>query len=504
MHYRRLALQYHPDRNGGATLEQFQAVEEAHRVLSDPEKRVLYDTFGREGLKRIGQYGEDPTASVLTVVQSFGVSFSILSAFVLFFLLSLILSCLKVDGGLTSTPWGVLWLPLWLVAPVLLYATFVGIGAAVRLRSMWMFLTGLQVLVAVVAVAVTAAALDGRVSISTALLPWIVWYALGTANRIRGLIPSVYQAEHVAKNEVFNDGERRSETESAAAAAAANDEPTPVHPCLSETGSVGAIPHLGSSATSATLSASLNGSLSYYVDLSCFILDSFLLYSFFYLALVRAGQKRGGSTSADDERPLSFWVISLPILIYFVGKLVNAIVSAFPRAAATAQCDNVGGTEEEQQAFARASGSGGAHRRRTTGMEMVSRIIFFSATPLLGLYMCTMVAIKAEHLINHNQKSANPSAFLVVLPLFVWIGLVLLMTCLISCIMVSIGASGALPRTTNPGSGDDDSNSTSGGAHGTASPPVDEGMPGGSQIDGVTKVARRSTRANDTGVENID
>ena len=49
--YRKLAKKYHPDTNSGdAVAEQkFKEVTEAYNVLSDPEKKKLYDQFGHAG-----------------------------------------------------------------------------------------------------------------------------------------------------------------------------------------------------------------------------------------------------------------------------------------------------------------------------------------------------------------------------------------------------------------------------------------------------------------------
>jgi len=51
--YRKLALQYHPDRNktSGAE-EKFKEISEAYAALSDDEKRQQYDTYGQEGFFR--------------------------------------------------------------------------------------------------------------------------------------------------------------------------------------------------------------------------------------------------------------------------------------------------------------------------------------------------------------------------------------------------------------------------------------------------------------------
>ena len=75
--FRRLAMQYHPDRNREDDAEaRFKEIGEAYEVLSDSEKRVAYDRFGQAGLKGMevhyAMYSPETVLYLLEVAQRHG------------------------------------------------------------------------------------------------------------------------------------------------------------------------------------------------------------------------------------------------------------------------------------------------------------------------------------------------------------------------------------------------------------------------------------------------
>ncbi len=72
--YRKLAMQYHPDRNQGnaAAEEKFKECSEAYQVLSDPDKRAAYDRYGHAGVGAAGPNSGSPFANAQDLGDIFG------------------------------------------------------------------------------------------------------------------------------------------------------------------------------------------------------------------------------------------------------------------------------------------------------------------------------------------------------------------------------------------------------------------------------------------------
>jgi len=72
--YRKLAMKYHPDRNHGdeEAAVYFKEAAEAYAVLSDPQKRQVYDRYGHAGLSNMGGMPDFGGAGAESIFNMFG------------------------------------------------------------------------------------------------------------------------------------------------------------------------------------------------------------------------------------------------------------------------------------------------------------------------------------------------------------------------------------------------------------------------------------------------
>jgi len=69
--YRKLAMKHHPDRNQGdaEAEEKFKEAAEAYEVLSDLQKRRIYDAYGKEGLRNSGYSGPGNSEDIFSHIN---------------------------------------------------------------------------------------------------------------------------------------------------------------------------------------------------------------------------------------------------------------------------------------------------------------------------------------------------------------------------------------------------------------------------------------------------
>jgi len=181
--YKKLALQYHPDKTNGTTHEKFQEIEEAHRILSDPEKRGLYNLLGRENLKVVGDNPatemilRNPQRLIYTFAAFVFVSLCIFSSFCVglwrydkqFALAS------HSKSGLS---WWVISIPFWPLILSVDFAAFTYIVQVFRREVDGDLLKGLLTFVVPLQILVLFALLSSRVSTVFAFLSLAVTICL--------------------------------------------------------------------------------------------------------------------------------------------------------------------------------------------------------------------------------------------------------------------------------------------------------------------------------------
>jgi len=118
--YKRRALELHPDKGGNE--EDFKAMKGAYDVLTDPEKRTVYDQHGKEGLRQLEMARQmeangffSPIQWLLSLSSGKRQVLALLVVLVaMFFMLPFVLTTLKWDGT-AGFHWAIVLIPVWLL-----------------------------------------------------------------------------------------------------------------------------------------------------------------------------------------------------------------------------------------------------------------------------------------------------------------------------------------------------------------------------------------------------
>ena len=118
--YRKLALRYHPDKNPDAG-DRFREISVAYGVLSDPQKRQVYDAYGEQGMQMMEASGIP--AWMLSPMAQGGFACGLLLTLLTVVVCLPMFIVLRVDDTIEWS-WLIVLLPLWLFNSLLCACTW--------------------------------------------------------------------------------------------------------------------------------------------------------------------------------------------------------------------------------------------------------------------------------------------------------------------------------------------------------------------------------------------
>lgn len=118
--FHKMSLKYHPDKNPEEGPVMFPAIQRAHEVLTDPQKKAIYDRAGEAGLKQMEMMGGGVPPWLMSAGKS--ILSCMLCMLSLMFLLFVIFLAMRADKTVDWS-WDVVFIPLWILDSLLLFGT---------------------------------------------------------------------------------------------------------------------------------------------------------------------------------------------------------------------------------------------------------------------------------------------------------------------------------------------------------------------------------------------
>ncbi|RNF01961.1 heat shock protein [Trypanosoma rangeli] len=172
--YHKMAFRFHPDKTGGTTTEQFQLIKDAQSILSDPNQRRVYDTFGRMGVDSIRQFGD---VSVPLTPAAIRKAMFFAAFWMSLLLLTVVLIIVRLDYN-KSWPWAVVFVPLWVALIPLFLIGGVLLFYGTTRREIATVLLGTEFLLFIASVVMLVVGLSGALAWHLALAPGAGLYVL--------------------------------------------------------------------------------------------------------------------------------------------------------------------------------------------------------------------------------------------------------------------------------------------------------------------------------------
>ncbi|XP_050340881.1 uncharacterized protein LOC126767395 [Bactrocera neohumeralis] len=125
--YRRLALKYHPDKAGPGSEAKFKEINTAYQILSDPEKKAIYDKYGEAGLTAVDNPVANYAIPALGALMVGMIVYVLLLICVIMVIIFLAFLAAYVDGHLNS------WNYVKVFSPLFVLDVFIGLAALLML-----------------------------------------------------------------------------------------------------------------------------------------------------------------------------------------------------------------------------------------------------------------------------------------------------------------------------------------------------------------------------------